>query len=100
MTLSAAYVLIIKAMRHGEVAVVAPFRYAFLIWAIIIQIAIFSRLAGCALTLLGSAILVATGLYTLYRERSVADGQSTATAHRRSAPDLAHANRQAVNECL
>ena len=71
MTLSVAYVLIVKAMRHGDVSVVAPFRYVFLIWAIIIQVAVFSAWPD-GLTLLGSAILVATGLYTLYRERRVA----------------------------
>jgi drug/metabolite transporter (DMT)-like permease len=68
--LSIAYVLVVKAMRHGEIAVVAPFRYVFLVWAILIQIGIFAVWPD-NLTLLGSAILVATGLYTLYRERKV-----------------------------
>ena len=64
------------AMRHGEVAVVAPFRYAILLWAILIQIAIFGVWPD-ALTLIGSAILVATGLYTLYRERKVRGRERT-----------------------
>lgn len=70
LTLSVAYVLIVQAMRFGEVAVVAPFRYTFLIWAIIIQVVVFGVLPD-ALTFLGSGLLVATGLYTLYRERKV-----------------------------
>jgi drug/metabolite transporter (DMT)-like permease len=69
-TLSVAYVLIVQAMRFGEVAVVAPFRYSFLLWALLIQIFVFSVLPD-GLTLLGSALLVATGIYTLYRERKV-----------------------------
>jgi drug/metabolite transporter (DMT)-like permease len=69
-TLSVAYVLIVQAMRFGEVSVVTPFRYSFLLWAIAIQIAVFSVVPD-ALTLVGSAILVGTGIYTLYRERLV-----------------------------
>lgn len=72
LTLSVAYVLIVKAMRHGEISVVAPFRYVFLVWAILIQVTVFSVWPD-KLTLLGSAILVATGLYTVYREREVAN---------------------------
>jgi drug/metabolite transporter (DMT)-like permease len=78
-TLSVAYVLIVKAMRHGEISVIAPFRYVFLIWAIVIQIAVFSVWPD-ALTLVGSAVLVATGLYTLYRERRVSGAQRAALA--------------------
>jgi S-adenosylmethionine uptake transporter len=70
LALSAAYVLVVHAMRHGEISSVAPFRYVVLIWAIVIQITVFAVWPD-ALTLLGSAILVATGLYTVYRERKL-----------------------------
>lgn len=69
-TLSIAYVLLVSAVRLGEISVVAPFRYAMLLWAIFIQISIF-RVWPDRWTLLGSSILVATGLYTIYRERRV-----------------------------
>jgi drug/metabolite transporter (DMT)-like permease len=72
-TLSVAYVLVVRAMRHGEISVVAPFRYVVLVWAILIQIAVFSTWPD-GLTLIGSAVLVATGLYTVYRERKVKGG--------------------------
>lgn len=68
--LSVAYVLVVRAMRHGEISVVAPFRYVVLVWAILIQIGVFAVWPD-NLTLIGSAILVATGLYTVYRERKV-----------------------------
>lgn len=68
--LNVAYMLIIPAIRHGEISVIAPFRYLVLVWAIIIQILVFSVWPD-SLTLTGSAILVATGLYTVYRERKV-----------------------------
>ena len=79
LTLCVAYVLIVDAMRHGEISVVAPFRYVFLIWAIIIQIAVFAVWPDF-LTLLGSAILIATGIYTVYRERKVKGAAAPLTA--------------------
>lgn len=77
--LSFAYVMITQAMRHGEIAVVSPFRYAILLLAIIIQIVVFSVWPD-TLTLFGSAILVATGLYTLYRERRVKGSAAALTS--------------------
>jgi drug/metabolite transporter (DMT)-like permease len=79
LSLSIAYVLIVQAMRFGEIGVVTPFRYSFLLWAILIQIAVFSAWPD-ALTLIGSAILVGTGLYTLYRERKVGGSAVSAPA--------------------
>jgi drug/metabolite transporter (DMT)-like permease len=70
-TLSMAYVLVVQAMRYGEVSVVAPFRYSVLLWAILIQIVVFSVWPD-PFTLLGSAILVGTGLYAVLRERAAA----------------------------
>lgn len=66
--LSAAYFFIVSAMRVGEVAIVAPFRYTNLLWAIGLGIIIFDEKLDWV-TLLGSAIIAATGIYTLYRER-------------------------------
>lgn len=77
--LSIAYVLVVKAMRHGEISVVAPFRYVFLVWAILIQITVFAVWPD-SLTLLGSAILVVTGLYTVYRERKLKRGDAPRTS--------------------
>jgi drug/metabolite transporter (DMT)-like permease len=68
--LAIGYVLIVLAMRSGEISVVAPFRYVILLWAIVAQITVFAVWPD-ALTLVGSAILVMTGLYTFYRERKV-----------------------------
>ena len=55
-------------MRVGEVSFVAPFRYTSLLVALILGVLVFGELPG-ALTLTGAAIVVATGLFTLYRER-------------------------------
>jgi drug/metabolite transporter (DMT)-like permease len=64
------YYFILQAMRCGEISAIAPFRYTILLWAILIQVVIFGIWPDLP-TLAGSSILVATGLYTLYRERTV-----------------------------
>ena len=54
-------------MRVGEITFIAPFRYSGLIAALIIGLIVFGEWPD-ALTLLGAGIVVATGLFTLYRE--------------------------------
>lgn len=63
-----AYNALTIAMRTGEVAVVTPFRYTRLVFAMILGIAVFHERPD-ALTLAGSALIVASGLYTLTRSR-------------------------------
>ena len=63
-----AYYAITAAMRVGEIAVVTPMRYTRLVFAFVIAVAVFDETID-ALTLLGVAIVVATGLYTFWRER-------------------------------
>ncbi|MBN2905834.1 MAG: DMT family transporter [Rhodobacteraceae bacterium] len=66
----AGYYAIVEAMRLGEVAVVTPFRYSRLIFALVIGILAFGEQPD-ALTLTGAAIIIASGLYTLARERAL-----------------------------
>jgi drug/metabolite transporter (DMT)-like permease len=76
------YLFIVMAMRVGDVAIVAPFRYSALIWAILIGWLVFGEIPK-GLTLLGATIVVATGLYTYLREyqlqRRIAASQSSLT---------------------
>lgn len=62
------YVAVIEAARIGEIAVVTPFRYVRLPAAILLGAVFFSEWPD-ALTMLGSALVIGTGLYTLWRER-------------------------------
>ena len=62
------YIFIVQAMRTGDMGFVAPFRYSILLYALLIGYVVFGDLPS-PLTLIGSAIVVASGLYTLYRER-------------------------------
>lgn len=65
------FIGIISSMRVGEVAIVTPFRYSVLIFAILIGLIFFNEVPNY-LTIIGSIIVVGSGIYTLYRERRVA----------------------------
>ena len=67
----AAYTFSVATMRVGDVGFIAPFRYTSLIVALILGWLAFGEWPD-PLTLLGSAIVVATGLFTLWRERVAA----------------------------
>lgn len=62
------YHFIVLAMREGDIAFAAPFRYTALLWALVLGLIVFGDFPDIA-TLAGAAIIVATGLYTLYREQ-------------------------------
>jgi drug/metabolite transporter (DMT)-like permease len=64
----AAYSALTAAMRTGEVSVVTPFRYSRLLFAMGLGAAVFGERPD-AWTLVGSAIVVATGIYTLMQAR-------------------------------
>ncbi|MDJ1009759.1 MAG: DMT family transporter [Paracoccaceae bacterium] len=66
-----AYLLSVAVMRVGEIGFVAPFRYASLVAALFLGLAVFGEWPD-GLTLIGSVIVVATGLYMLWRERVLA----------------------------
>jgi drug/metabolite transporter (DMT)-like permease len=65
------YYTAILAMRFGDVAVVAPFRYTVIVWAIIVGYLVWGDIPDLPM-LAGTAIIIATGIYTFYRERSLA----------------------------
>ena len=66
----AAYYALTSAMRMGEVSVVTPFRYTRLVFALILGATVFGEQPDAA-TLLGSAVIVTSGIYTLLRSRRV-----------------------------
>lgn len=58
----------VLAYRHAGAALLAPFSYVQLLWATIFGFFIFATLPD-TMTLLGAAIITASGLYTVHRER-------------------------------
>jgi drug/metabolite transporter (DMT)-like permease len=66
----AAYYLVTAAMRVGEVSAVTPFRYTRILFALTVSVAVFGETID-SLTLLGAGIVIASGLYTLWREKTL-----------------------------
>jgi len=72
------YYALVGATRTGEVAVVVPFRYSRLVFAMILGALIFGERPD-PLMLAGAALIVTAGLYTIWREariRRISRGQS------------------------
>ncbi len=62
------YLFSVMVMRVGDVGFVAPFRYSSLIWALGLGWLVFDEWPD-GVTLLGAALVVAAGMFTLFRER-------------------------------
>ena len=62
------YLFSVLAMRTGETSFIAPFRYTAMIWAIGLGIILFNDWPD-NLTLLGTTIVIATGIYSFHREK-------------------------------
>lgn len=60
-------VFIVKAFTMGEVGVITPFEYSSLIWALSIGYLVFGEVPGDHVWV-GMAIILASGLYMVYRE--------------------------------
>lgn len=69
-----AYYGIVAAMRVGDIAVVTPFRYSRLVFAVAIGVFVFGERPD-AMTFLGAALVIGSGLYTLLREARLARAQ-------------------------
>ena len=67
---SVGYVLLIKSIRMAEVSVVTPFRYSRILFLILLGVVVFGERPGLP-TLLGAALVIASGLYIMWRERQV-----------------------------
>lgn len=65
---TAGYLAITTAARTGEVSIVAPFRYVRLVFAMIVGVVVFAEIPD-QYTLIGAAIIVASGLYAFMRQR-------------------------------
>lgn len=68
--LSVGYIASVNAVRVGHMSFTAPFRYSIPLFAIILQIIVFGDVPD-ALSLIGSGIVGAAGLFSLTRERAV-----------------------------
>ena len=62
---------LVAAMRTGEIAVVAPFRYSIILWAILAGYLVWQERPDLP-SWIGIAIVTAAGLYTFLREQRLA----------------------------
>lgn len=66
--LATGYYLVVNSMRHGELTLVAPFRYTSLLVAVLMGYAVWGEVPN-ALAWSGIALLLASGIYLLHGER-------------------------------
>jgi S-adenosylmethionine uptake transporter len=85
----AGYVFGIMVMRIGDVGFVSPFRYTSLIFALLLGLVIFDEFPN-TLALIGGGIVMATGIFTLLRERMVARAAARAAAKATVTPGAPH----------
>jgi drug/metabolite transporter (DMT)-like permease len=76
---SLAQVLFTEAFRRGEVSLVAPLEYTALLWGTVLDVALWGVLPD-GVTWVGAAIIVASGLYLMRRERVAGLAQASAAA--------------------
>lgn len=66
-----AYYAVVGSMRVGELSFVTPFLYTRMLFALVVAVLVFGERPD-ALTLIGAAIVIAAGLFTLWRETKAA----------------------------
>jgi drug/metabolite transporter (DMT)-like permease len=70
LTVLMGYVFIIIASRSGDAAACAPFRYAYIVFALLSSLLVFHESSDTS-SWIGIALIVGSGLYMLHRERVV-----------------------------
>ena len=66
--LSTGYYALIAAMRHGEMTVIAPFRYVGLLWAVLLGYLVWGTLPN-VMGWCGIALLIGAGLQMIRQQR-------------------------------
>jgi drug/metabolite transporter (DMT)-like permease len=61
-------ICVITAVRSAEISVVAPFRYAGMVWALLLGLAIWGHIPDLP-AMIGIVTVSAAGIYTFHRER-------------------------------
>ena len=67
---SAGYLLLIASLRMAQASAVTPFRYARIIFLLILGTIVFDERPGL-LVLLGATLIIASGIYIMWREQKV-----------------------------
>jgi drug/metabolite transporter (DMT)-like permease len=84
LTSTAGQWIVVLAFRYADASVLAPFSYVQLLWVTLLGFLIFGEVPD-VWTVVGAAVIVASGLYTAHRER-VRHSQLVALAERSPNP--------------
>lgn len=68
--LGCAHFLMIESFRLAEAALVVPFKYVSMVWAVLLGLVVWGDIPD-GWTFLGTAVVIGSGLYILHRERAV-----------------------------
>jgi drug/metabolite transporter (DMT)-like permease len=71
------YWAVTAAMRSGDVSAIAPFRYTRLVFAVVLAMLFLGERPDLA-TMIGAALIIGSGLYTLAREARLRHQQTKA----------------------
>ena len=74
---------IIAAYKVGEAGFVAPMHYSQMIWAVVYGFAFFDELPD-QMTIIGSSVIIASGLYVVFRETRTSISKNTPVLRNRS----------------
>ena len=72
---SIGYLLLITSLRIGELSAIMPFRYSRIVFLLILGVLVFGERPTLSM-LAGSALILISGLYIMWRERIVTKGLS------------------------
>ena len=70
LALSLALIVVVAAMRNGDVSAVTPFRYTAMIWAILLGYLFFGEIPD-GYSIIGIVLIIGSGLFTLLRESAL-----------------------------
>ncbi|MGR3563511.1 MAG: DMT family transporter [Heliomarina sp.] len=82
-----ALLLIIEAYKRAEAALIAPMQYSQMLWAIFYGWLFFDEWPGQT-TFIGVALIIASGLYIVFREASSDASENTPVLRSRSRPGV------------
>ncbi|MBT7447976.1 MAG: DMT family transporter [Tateyamaria sp.] len=72
---SVGYLLLITSLRIGELSAIMPFRYSRIVFLLILGILVFEERPSLSM-LIGSALVIASGVYIMWREQIVSQRQN------------------------
>lgn len=80
-------ILLIVAYRNGDAAIVAPMQYSQIIWAAVFGALLFDEALDLP-TLIGAGIIIASGIYIVFRESRLGARSQTPVLRARSRPSV------------